>query len=107
MTRLWTAGATALGLLACNSAFAQVTTFTIAPEHRTIIREYVTREGRPITITEQVRVGTVLPETVVISPFPDTVYGQVPEVKRYNFVHWGDQVVLVDPDTRKVVAIVN
>ncbi len=105
MKKLWSA--VALGLVVSTYALAQGATFTIVPEHRTIIREYVNKEGQPVTITEQVTVGAVVPGEIALNAFPTTVTTQVPEIAKYDFVRWGDQVVVVDPQSRKVVAIVN
>ncbi len=98
-----------LGLLAIGPANAQtsVTTtttttgpettgsITIAPEKRTVIRQQLST-AQPVTVQESVTVGWTVPETIV---------SDVPTVKGYRYFVHDDDVVLVDPQTRKVVTI--
>ncbi|MBF9232492.1 DUF1236 domain-containing protein [Microvirga alba] len=78
---------------------------TIAPEKRTIIHEQL-RTAKPVTLNEKVAVGWTVPQTVELLPFPDTVVTDVPVVKTYRFFRYGNEIVLVDPETRKVVTII-
>ena len=62
--------------------------------------EYVIKEEVPVaTIEQEVIVGEPLPETVVLHPIPET--------KTYVFANVNEKRVLVDPDTRVVVEVVN
>ena len=109
------ATATAIGLLAAVPAGAQtsVTTtttettgsVTIAPEKRTVIRQQL-GTAKPATIKEQVTVGATIPETVELQSVPETIVSDIPSVKGYRYFVYNDDVVLVDPKTRKVVTIV-
>ena len=109
------ATAAALGLLAAVPAGAQtsVTTtttettgsVTIAPEKRTIIRQQL-GTAKPVTIKERVTVGATVPETVELQSVPETIVSDIPSVKGYRYFVYNDDVVLVDPKTRKVVTIV-
>jgi hypothetical protein len=109
------ATATAVGLLAAVPAGAQtsVTTtttettgsVTIAPEKRTVIRQQLGSTA-PVTIKERVTVGATVPETVELRSVPETILSDVPSVKGYRYFVYNDDVVLVDPQTRKVVTIV-
>jgi hypothetical protein len=104
-----------LGLLAAAPAGAQtsVTTtttettgsVTIAPEKRTIIRQQLGSTA-PVTIKERVTVGATIPETVELQSVPATIVSDIPTVKGYRYFVYNDDVVLVDPQTRKVVTIV-
>jgi hypothetical protein len=108
----------ALGLLAAAPAVAQtsVTTttttsadttgsITIAPEKRTVIREKLST-AKPVTVKEKVTVGWTVPESVELQAVPETIVSDVPSVKGYRYFVYNDDVVLVDPQTRKVVTIV-
>jgi hypothetical protein len=108
----------ALGLLAAVPATAQtsVTTttttspattgsITIAPEKRTVIRQKLSTAS-PVTVKEKVTVGWTVPESVELQTVPDTIVSDVPSVKGYRYFVYNDDVVLVDPQTRKVVTIV-
>jgi hypothetical protein len=101
MTRAMLIGA-AITALVAGQALAQV--ITIEPAQRTRIKEYVVQERvRPVTIKERVTVGATLPEDIELSPVPQA-WG--PGVARYRYVYTNDDVVLVEPSTRRVVQIV-
>lgn len=108
----------ALGLLTVAPAVAQtsVTTttttstdttgsITIAPEKRTVIREKLSTAS-PVTVKEKVTVGWTVPDSVELQAVPETIVSDVPSVKGYRYFVYNDDVVLVDPKTRKVVTIV-
>lgn len=112
MRRIWFAGLAAAGLLASGSAFAQMetttTTWTVKPEERTVIKDYVVKEKiRPEPIKEEVTIGAPVPADVTLQPVPEQIYARVPEARRYQYFDWDGRVVFVDPDTRKVVQIVD
>ena len=110
MKRLVIAAAGALALFAGGYAIAQDddATVTIAPEHEKVIKEYVVKEHvRPVDIDENVTVGATIPENVELAPVPEQIYDTAPEVKKYRYFYWKDRVVFVDPDTHKVVDIVD
>ena len=76
---------------------------TIQPEVRTKVKQYVTT-SKPKAVTVPsgftVTTGAVLPETVEVESFPSDV-----GVTQYRYVVFGDQTVLVEPGTRRVVEI--
>jgi len=59
-----------------------------------------------VTVMENVTVGWTVPETVELQTVPDTIVSDIPSVKGYRYFVYNDDVVLVDPQTRKVVTIV-
>jgi uncharacterized protein YraI len=62
------------------------------------VRTYIETHGvEPVYIEEPIAVGEVLPETVEIYSVPDY---------DYRYVYVNDRRVLVEPDTRRVVYIV-
>jgi len=73
-------------------------------EQRPRFRQYVIREHRPSFVySEQLAVGAVLPvEGVEYYEVPPE-YG----VTKYRYTVVNDQVVLVEPGTRRIVQIVN
>jgi len=74
---------------------------TFAPEQRTHIREYVTRERvAPVTVRERISVGATLPADVELRSVPAD-WG--PSVARYRYVYYNDHVFFVEPSTRKVI----
>ena len=99
------AGST-IALLASGYAMAQDAVLTIAPAHRTVIKQYVVKEKiKPVTVKE-VAVGTVLPDDVTLQTVPDSWVTTAPEVRGYEYVDWNGKVVFVEPKTRRVVTIV-
>jgi hypothetical protein len=102
--------AAAFSLIA-GSALAQsmtetktTTTTTISPADETQMREYIVKE-HPAPIAPPagftVTTGAVLPESVNLYNFPaERPWGH------YSYTVIGDQRVLVDPATRRVVEII-
>jgi hypothetical protein len=99
------AGATALALLLSGQAMAQAVSIELAPEQRTRIKEYVVKERvAPVTIRERVVVGSTLPAGVELRTVPDA-WG--PSVSRYRYVYHDNNVVLVDPSSRRVIEVID
>jgi hypothetical protein len=93
----------AIALLIGPHAIAQ--TVVIAPEQRTTIKEYVVKEKiRPHKLQSRVTVGATLPADVELAPVPET-WG--PSFRSYRYVYTGDDVVLVDPSSRRVVEVID
>jgi hypothetical protein len=97
-------------------AFAQSTTVTtesttagasvtIAPEQRTRIKQYVVQQKvKPMTVEKRVTVGATLPADVELHSVPSD-WG--PELGRYRYVYSGDDVVLVEPSSRRVIQVID
>lgn len=98
MRRQTLALATAI-VLCTGTLHAQ--TVVIEPAQETIIREYVTAHPvDPVEVTEvEVSVGAVLPETVELHAIEAE---DVP----YSFVVVDDRTLVVEPETRKVIHII-
>lgn len=110
------AAVAAVGLLAAAPATAQtssttVTTtettgsVTIAPEKRTVIKQRLS-SAKPVEVKERVTVGMEVPSTIELETVPETIVSEVPTVKGFRYFVWNDDVVLVDPSSRKVVQII-
>jgi len=86
-----------------TQAFAQAV--VIAPEQRTLIREYVVKEKiRPYRLQSRVTVGATIPADVELAPVPQA-WG--PAFGSYRYIYTGDDVVLVDPSSRRVVEVID
>ncbi len=104
MKRYAIAAAIALPIALGAQASAQSVAIEIAPDQRTIMKEYVVKEKvRPVTVRETVAVGGTLPADVELLPVPNT-WG--PSVSKYRYVYNDNRVVLVEPTNRRVVQIV-
>ena len=72
---------------------------------RTVIKEYVMKEKvRPYQFQSRVTVGATLPAEVELAPIPET-WG--PAFRSYRYVYTGDDVILVDPSSRRVVHVID
>jgi hypothetical protein len=73
-------------------------------EERPRFRQYVVRESRPsYRYQDEVRVGAVLPATGIQYYEVPAEYG----VRGHRYTVVNDRVVLVEPQTRRVVQIVD
>jgi hypothetical protein len=78
---------------------------TLAPEQRARIKQYVVQEKvKPFAAKERFTVGATLPADVELLAVPGS-WG--PEVSRYRYVYSNDNVVLVEPSSRRVVQIID
>jgi hypothetical protein len=100
--RLHVASAIAGLVLAMSAGFAIAQTVVIQPEQETVIREYVKK--KPIASIDlpgvELNIGSTLPDTVELHAL------DVPDVK-YRYVVVDGRTVLVEPDTRKVVHVID
>ncbi|PSC04250.1 hypothetical protein SLNSH_14750 [Alsobacter soli] len=69
----------------------------------------IKRELKPRqTIRKEVTIeeGAVVPEDIELEIVPETVISEVPEVRTYRYFRQGDEVVLVDPSSRRIVDVI-
>jgi hypothetical protein len=59
---------------------------------------------KPVTIKERVSVGATLPADVELATVPDA-WG--PSFTKYRYVYSNDNVVLVEPSSRRVVQVID
>jgi hypothetical protein len=108
MKRLWMTGIAVTALMAGASVMAQDATLTIQPEQRTIIRDYVVKERvQPVQVQENVAIGAAIPDQVELRPVPVEIYGHIPDTRPFEYFDWNGRIVFVDPQTRRVVQIVD
>ena len=92
--------AAAAGFLLLSGIGAAVAdTVVIQPEQETVIKEYVKKQ--PLASVKlpgvELNIGTALPDTVELHEVPNVKY-------RYTVID--NRTVVVDPDTRKVIKII-
>lgn len=90
-----------LALVAGIGAALAENVVILKPEQQTVVREYIHKQklASISLLGVELNVGTALPDTVELHAI------EVPDVK-YKYTVIGDHAVLVDPDTRKVVQII-
>ena len=79
----------------------------LMPEQRTWVRGYVmARPGPVAALDDDIAPGWVVPPTVALTPFGRDAYRPWPDARRYSYFRTADEVVLVDPRSRRVVAVI-
>lgn len=95
----------AASFIAFAGAAAAQTTVVVTPEQETVIREYVvTQEAAPIEVPADVtiEVGSTLPDTIELRAI------EAPDLElEYRYVVVDGRTVLVEPQTREIVYIVD
>jgi hypothetical protein len=81
---------------------------TLSQSQQRLIRDTVTREHLPeARMQEQLSYGVAVPEDVTLEPVPQPLIVQIPMIEQYRmFITGDDRIVLVDPDTREVVDVI-
>jgi hypothetical protein len=80
-------------------------------EQREVIRRHASSgraTGAPAgagTSRKRYSVGDEVERSVTIETFPETVYTEVPAMRRYRYFRNDDNVILVDPDQNRVVDV--
>jgi len=54
----------------------------------------------------EIREGVTLPEEIEIMEVPQTIVTEVPELRTYRYVVVGDEVALIEPETRRVIQVI-
>ncbi|MBX9759938.1 MAG: DUF1236 domain-containing protein [Beijerinckiaceae bacterium] len=87
----------------------QVPKVEISNEQRTQLRTQIQRANIRTVTRDQIKVGisvgAVLPSTVTFVPLPDPIVTIVPQFRGYQAVRVGDQILIVEPGTRRIVYI--
>ena len=96
--------ALAATLLVAGTSFAFAQTVVVTPEQETVVREYVT--AHPVETVErpsnfELIVGAIIPDIFKPGELADNTLPQ-----RYQYVVIDGRTVLIEPETRKVVHII-
>lgn len=67
-----------------------------------IIRQH---KVAPTQLNVSVRVGTRIPDSVHFYPLPQEVFVIYPEWRGYDYIMVGDEILVIDPRTHQIVAI--
>ncbi len=81
----------------------------ISTEQRTRVRETIVKESnapRVTNVTFNISVGTVVPRTVRLAPVPVTIIEVVPAWRGYVYFIVGDDIIVVEPGTHRIVAVI-
>jgi uncharacterized protein DUF1236 len=82
----------------------------LSTEQRTkitsIIKQQNVERVEPSRLNVSLTVGTRIPTTVRFHPLPQQVIVVYPEWRGYDYILVGDQIVIIHPRTREIVAII-
>jgi Protein of unknown function (DUF1236) len=85
---------------------AAASSANLSTEQRTKITTIIRQNKvEPARLNVSVRVGTRVPESVRFYPLPAEVFVVYPEWRGYNYILVGDQILVIDPRTHEIVAI--
>ncbi|MDO8875563.1 MAG: DUF1236 domain-containing protein [Pseudolabrys sp.] len=70
----------------------------------TVIRQ---QKVQPVTLGVSISIGTRVPSSVRYYPLPREVFVIYPEWRGYDYILVGDQVLVLDPRTHEIVAILD
>jgi hypothetical protein len=80
----------------------------LSQEQRTKIKDVVVRDRNVARVDHadfNIRVGVAVPRTVHVAVLPAEVVTIVPEYRGFEYVVVGDQLLIIDPNTLEIVAI--
>jgi Protein of unknown function (DUF1236) len=77
----------------------------IENQRQLIRRDLVTSESKSIPL-DSVWIGERVPAGISFLSIPADILDEVPDIRPYRYFVTGDQVVIVAPDTREVVDII-
>jgi hypothetical protein len=80
----------------------------LTQDQRTKIKDVVVRDrnvARADNVNFNIRVGVAVPRTVHVAVLPPEVVTIVPEYRGFEYVLVGDRLLIIDPNTLEIVAI--
>lgn len=80
----------------------------LTSEQRTKISTTIKQSNvRPLTNANfKISVGTIVPRSVTLYPLPAAVIEVHPQWRGYRFVLVGDEILVIEPDTHRIVAVI-
>lgn len=78
---------------------------TVTSDDRVFIREHVDLGGAVRLGIGGITLGMTLPANIELRPLPVTIAERVPALRDHSYFVYEDDIVLVDPDTREVVLV--
>jgi Protein of unknown function (DUF1236) len=82
---------------------------SLTTEQKTTIRQKVLTSSAPRVehVDFDIKVGVVVPRTVRVAPLPVTIIEIEPEWRGYMYFVSGDQIIVVEPGTLHIVAVLD
>src|SRR5687767_3459725 len=96
------------GALLFGAPIAMAQDIIIAPEAGMKFQEEVkVKKIQSMKHEGDLKVGVVIPAEVEFYDVPETVVVATPTLKGHKYVYLNDRVYVVEPSSRKIVAVVN
>jgi hypothetical protein len=107
MMREWWRGSMLVSASLCVASIAEAQPIDLTPEQREKVTSHITRGP---ALVEPPRVaatpGTQVDGTIRTYPIPPAVRQDVPAVEPFRYFVDGPRMILVDPNTSRVVAMI-
>jgi hypothetical protein len=106
-------GAIVVAVLALTAALPassqpKATPLTLSVAQRQIVWDNIWRNAiGAIPIGFEASIGTIVPPAIKLQSWPPPVVDQVPALKPLSYAKSRNQILVVDPITRKVVAVLD
>jgi len=85
------------------------TSVQLSQDQRTRVRDVVVKghsEARINHVDFDVSVGTVVPRSIRVHHLPGEIVEIVPEYRGYDYIIVGDEIVIIEPDTLRIIAVI-
>ena len=86
----------------------------LTPEKQLEVKTTLARSGRALKpgqdlpkVDERLAIGTTVPAAVELISLPQDTVTEVPTTTTYRFVLMREGIAVVDPDTRKVIQVID
>lgn len=79
----------------------------IRPDHASRIHDTLLRSGERTNVRVDVTVGRTLPTSVRLRPLPADVIALSPDLRGYDYTVVEDEVVIIEPKSRRVVEVLD
>jgi hypothetical protein len=97
-----------LAVLASAAVQAQSSDLQLSSEQRQTIYQTLSQDPNGSTVAGDFKpaIGTGVPDGLALAPLSDALSRLIPNAKGYQAAMVGNQIILVDPKTKSVAAIV-
>jgi hypothetical protein len=86
---------------------AQRRALELSPDQERIVYQAVHGRVAPVDVRVRLGLGADIPSRVRLETFPVELVERIPDLRRYRFVVADRQVVVVEPDTREIVLLID
>jgi hypothetical protein len=103
------AGSNASSSSASSASASASATVNLTTQQKTEIRQTIINNNSAPRVSDvnfNIGVGTAVPASVRFAPLPNTIVSIQPAWRGYNYFVYQEEIVIVDPRSRKIIAVV-